>query len=189
MNFMPPQPAGRRFFTLGLIVILLWLVHFAFFAFWIYLEQVQQETRLQKAHDQVQSERMEAQDQVQKHEQFMKRYGPAITYREAAQDLRKNRVSWSQAIGIVNKNLPSGVSLIRAEGKGSRFDGWVVFSSPSEAAAFLKDLKKDPRAKDVYLDCMGRRCNDETTPNPLEGEAQIVHFHFRFLSSVKTGGE
>lgn len=178
MNLMPPVPTGRRYFRLGLTLILLWLVHFAFFMGWYFNEQYLKVIKMEENHRERMKTFREEREKVDSHRGFMKRFGPEVGYREAVEELEKNRILWADGLRLVNDHLPAGVELFHAEADGGRMDGWAVFPSLSEAAAFLESLKKETRAEEVSLDCLGKNCSGGTPPKKMDQGAQILHFHF-----------
>jgi hypothetical protein len=187
MNLMPPVPAGRRYFRLGLTLILLWLAHFAFFMGWYFNEQYLKAIGMEETHRARMKAFREDREKVDSHRRFMKRFGPEVRYRKSVEELEKNRILWADGLRLVNDHLPAGVELFHAEADGRRMDGWAVFPSLSEAAAFLEALKGEERAEQVSLDCLGKNCAGDAAPKKVDQGEQILHFHF-FLK-VQSGTE
>lgn len=179
MNLMPPQPPGRRYFTLGIIVILLWWAHFATFAVWLYLEQIQQAEQLEQVHEEAEAKMGNARKQVRNHEAFMKKYASELDYRVAVKGLENKNLPWSEAMNIIDKALPVNGTLSWVLVEGNQFQGEAVFSSGEEAAAFLGKLSKNPQITKVFLDCIGSQCEGKGMETVKEGE-QRVRFHFQF---------
>lgn len=185
MNLMPPVPAGRRYFRLGWILILLWLLNFAFFMGWYFNQQYLKVIEMEENHRAQMQTFQEEREMVDSHQRFMKRFGPEVGYRDAVEALEKNRILWAEGLQWVNDHLPAGVELFHAEADGRRMDGWAVFPSLSEASAFLESLKKDTHVEEVSLDCLGKNCAGGTPPQKMDRGAQILHFHF--LLKVQRG--
>lgn len=180
MNLMPPQPPGRRYFTLGIIVILLWWAHFATFAVWLYLEQIQQAEQLEQIHEEAESKVGNARKQVGNHEDFMKKYASELDYRVAVKGLENKNLPWSEAMDIIDKALLGNGTLTGAQVEGNRFQGEAVFSSGEDAAIFLGKLSKNPQITKVFLDCIGSQCEGRKGADTMEEGEQRVRFHFQF---------
>lgn len=178
MNLMPPVPPGKRYFRLGLTLILLWLAHFAFLMGWLFNEKYEQAIRLEEGAGTRLEAFLEARDRVTSHQRFMKRYGPEVGYRESVEELEKERILWAEGLRLVNDKLPAGVELFQVEAEGRRMDGWAVFPSLSEAAAFMEKLKKDDGIEQISLDCLGKNCVNPPPSKKITGGAQVLHFHF-----------
>ena len=180
---MPPVPSGRRYFHFALTLIMLWLLQMVALAGWYVYEQVQEVSQVKAAHEQREEIYFEAQKKVADHQAFMNRYGPDVRYREAVQQLEEGRLLWSNGLQVVNQKLPAGTELFRAEVDARRMDGWAVFPSGDEAAAFLESLQSDSRVKSVFLDCLGDCGGDDALLDPdAEGE-EVLHFHFTLKPS------
>ncbi|MDR6227370.1 hypothetical protein [Desmospora profundinema] len=188
MNLLPSPPAGRRYFTLGLIIILLWLIHFAGFSYWLFTEQSRLEDRLAAETKAVRDQQLEAKQVVQDHEAFMNEHGSVIRFRDAADALRDGRLIWQEGLNTVYDTLPAGAPLIRAEAKGPRLDGWAVFPSASEAAVFLDSLKDQGPVEEVVLHCLGRYC-EGAPPTELDQKEQLLHFHLVIRQVSSEDGE
>ncbi|PTM60035.1 hypothetical protein [Desmospora activa] len=191
MNLLPQPPAGRRYFTLGLVIVLLWLLHFAGFAYWLIGEQREVEQRLEAEAKSLRDQQREAERTVRSHQAFMNQHGTTITYRDAVDALRDGRLIWQDGLNAVYDTLPANVSPLRMEANGSRLDGWVMFASPPEAVDFLESLQEQNAVEDVSLRCLGRQC-DGVSPLPEEeGDGQMLHFQLKLrqASPVSGGGD
>ncbi|MFC4077133.1 hypothetical protein [Salinithrix halophila] len=178
MNLMPPESPGRRYFRFGLVIIILWLLHLAAFTAWLWMEQAQTVDRLEQSAKEAMVGHLEAQKKVKERQAFMEQYGPTIRYRDTVEKLTKDRVTWTEALEVIEKALPTGVKLFQAKAEGRRFDGWAVFPTAGEAATFLEALNKEPRVEQAYLDCLGRNCAEKAPLKKAGKEAQLLHFHF-----------
>ncbi|PTX53683.1 hypothetical protein C8P63_1273 [Melghirimyces profundicolus] len=180
---MPPVPPGRRYFGWGLVLILCWLVQLTALAGWFFTTEFREAARMQETHQSQAMADLKAREKVGRYQEFMKRYGPEVRYRQSVQKAEEGRVLWSDGLRVVNEKLPAGTELFRSEAEGRRMDGWAVFPSGSEAAVFLESLKQDARVDGVFLDCLGKSCGEDALPEPPAKGEQVLHFHFTLKPS------
>lgn len=176
MNLLPPPSPGRRYFTLGLVIVLVWLLHFAAFAYWLIGEQRGAEERLEAEAKALHEQQREVERIVRSNQAFMKEHGPAIAYRDAVDALLDGRVIWQDGLDAVYDTLPVGVSPLRMEANGSRLDGWALFPTPTEATAFIESLQEEEAVEEVSLRCLGRQCVDGPSLAEIDGDKQVLHF-------------
>jgi cell division protein FtsB len=177
VNLLPTPPAGRRYFTLGLILILLWLVHFAGFAYWLFQEQSRVESQVAAETQALRDRQAEARTTVAEHQAFMDEHGPVIRFRDAVDALREGRLIWQEGLNTLYGTLPTESTLIRVEATGPRLDGWATVTSASEAAVFLDALQEQDPVQEVGLHCLGRSCEGVPPLTESDREQQVLHFH------------
>ncbi|SFS46346.1 hypothetical protein [Marininema halotolerans] len=178
MNLMPPIPPGRRYFRVGLVVIILWLLNLALVAGWVWNEQEDVNARMDKKVEQGHVKQAEVRKRVHEYQLFMKEYGPTLQYRDSVEKLDEASMMWSDSIAILTDHLPGGSQLFQAKAGQKQLDGWADFSTRENAVQYLDELKKDSRVKEAYLDCLGSHCADKDLLSLKKSKgAQVAHFH------------
>ncbi|SDX42843.1 hypothetical protein SAMN05444487_11752 [Marininema mesophilum] len=176
MNLMPSIPPGKRYFRLGLIIIILWLFNLALVVGWVWKEQSIATERLEKKVDKGKLQQADTRNRVHEYKNFMNEYGPTVRYRKSVEALDESTINWSDSLSILTEHLPKGATLFQAKADNDLLDGWAVFPTPETSINYLDELKKDSRVKEAYLDCFGSQCAEKFTLLKKAG-TQIAHFH------------
>ncbi|SEN34233.1 hypothetical protein [Lihuaxuella thermophila] len=190
VNLMPPIPAGRRFFSWWVSLIVLILSSLVIFGVWVYREQSRQTAGLGKQIAAYLPEESKIRAKVKEREEFTADHRAVLDYQKTVQNLRSENMDWDQALGLMESALPAEGRIFNVQVKGRKLEAMAAFSSLDGIAYFQDQMKKSASVKDFVIESVEEAgAVREVQIKPDTAKVIRFHFYFKNLASGVGGGK